>query len=90
MDLSEAHGLVLFRVIREGIGITQRLSVIDTCAPTGVRDAHPRTRASPEPTGHHQTKITGDGKGSSPETLKRLAILVSQRRNFLPSSKGLA
>ena len=32
-------------------------------------------------------KITGDGKGSSPETLKRLAILVSQRRSFLPSSK---
>src|SRR5438445_300248 len=25
-------------------------------------------------------------KGSSPETLKRLAILVSQRRSFLPSS----
>ena len=25
MDLSEAHGLVLFRVVREGIGITQRL-----------------------------------------------------------------
>jgi hypothetical protein len=25
MDLSEARGLVLFRVVREGIGITQRL-----------------------------------------------------------------
>src|SRR2546421_11439165 len=58
-----------------------------TPAPTGVRDAHPRTRASQEPTGHHQTKITGDGKGSSPETLKRLAILVSQRRSFLLFSK---
>jgi hypothetical protein len=90
MDLSEAHGLVLFRVVREGIGITQRLSATGTGAPTGVRDAHPRTRASQEPTGHHQTKITGDGKGSSPETLKRLAVLVSQRRSFLPSSKVLA
>src|SRR2546427_6991604 len=90
MDLSEAHGLVLFRVVREGIGITQRLSATGTCAPTGVWDAHPRTRASQEPTGHHPTKITGDGKGSSPETLKRLAISVSQRRSFLPSSTGLA
>ena len=90
MDLSEARGLVLFRVIREGIGISQRLSALDTYAPTGDWDAHPRTRTSQEPTGHHQTKIAGDGKGSSPETLKRLAILVSQRRSFLPSSKVLA
>src|SRR2546428_721354 len=90
MDLSEAQGLVLFRVVREGIGISQRLSATGTCVPTGVWDAHPRTRASQEPTGHHQTKITGDGKGSSPETLKRLAILVSQRRSFLPSSTELA
>src|SRR6266496_3997861 len=41
MDLSEARGLVLFRVIRGGIGITQRLSATGTGAPTGVRDAHP-------------------------------------------------
>src|SRR5260370_28522138 len=34
MDLSEARGLVLFRVVRRGIGITRRLSVTDTCAPT--------------------------------------------------------
>jgi len=32
------------------------------CAPTGDKDAHPRTRASQEPTGHHQKKITGDGR----------------------------
>src|SRR5437016_10726649 len=55
------------------------------CAPTGDKDAHPRTRASQEPTGHHQKKITGDG-GLFPETLKRLAISVCQRRSFLPSS----
>jgi hypothetical protein len=30
MDLSEARGLVLFRVIRGGIGITQRLGATDT------------------------------------------------------------
>jgi hypothetical protein len=28
MDLSEARGLVLFRVVREGIGISRRLSAI--------------------------------------------------------------
>src|SRR5438445_7029046 len=61
MDLSEAPGLVLFRVVREGIGISQRLSASGTCAPTGDWDTHPRTRASQEPpatTG----KITGDGR----------------------------
>src|SRR6266567_6184630 len=56
MVLSATRGLVLFRVIREGIGLTQRLSATGTCAPTGDKDAHPRTRASPEPTGHHQKK----------------------------------
>src|SRR5213078_4525817 len=56
MDLSEAPGLVLFRVVREGIGISQRLSATGTCAPTGDWDAHPRTQASPEPTSHHQRR----------------------------------
>src|SRR5437667_8229854 len=31
MYLSEAHGLVLFRVVREGIGISQRRSATGTC-----------------------------------------------------------
>ena len=30
MDLSEARGLVLFRVVREGIGISRRLSADGT------------------------------------------------------------
>src|SRR5213076_2308705 len=54
--------LVVFRVVREGIGVSQRLSATGTCAPTGDWDAHPRTRASQEPTDHHQKKITGDGR----------------------------
>ena len=87
MDLSEARGLVLSWVVREGIGITRRLSAKALCMPTGYWDAHPRTRASQEPTDHHQQeRISGDGRGSSPETLKRLAILVSQGRSFLPAS----
>src|SRR5437879_9437373 len=61
MDLSEAPGLVLFRVVREGIGISQRLSATGTCAPTGDWDTHPRTRASQEPPATTR-KITGDGR----------------------------
>jgi hypothetical protein len=86
MGLSEARGLVLFQVIRGGIGVTQRLGATGTVSSTGHSHTHPRTRASQEPTDHHQKKITGDGRGSSPETLKRLAILVFLRRSFLPSS----
>src|SRR5713101_1489332 len=86
MDLSEARGLVLFRVVREGIGISQRLSATGTCAPTGDWDARPRTRAPQEPTGHHQQAQPEMELGCSTETLKRLAISVSQRRSFLPSS----
>src|SRR6478672_8683018 len=56
MGLSEARGLVLFRVIRGGIGVTQRLDATGIVSSTGVSHTHPRTRASPEPTGHHQKK----------------------------------
>ena len=54
--LSEALGLVLFRVIRGGIGVTQRLGAIGTVSSTGVCHTHPRTRASQEPIGHHQKR----------------------------------
>ena len=46
MDLSEARGLVLFRVVRGGIGISQRLGAIGTVSSTGHSHTHPRTRAS--------------------------------------------
>ena len=36
MVLSEARGLVLFRVVRGGIGFTQRLGAQGTVVPTGV------------------------------------------------------
>ena len=89
MVLSATRGLVLFRVIREGIGFNTEAQCHRHCAPTGDKDAHPRTRASQEPTGHHQ-KRSPEMEGSSPETLKRLAISVCQRRSFLPSSIELA
>jgi len=46
MGLSEARGLVLFRVIRGGIGVTQRLGAAGTVSSTGHSHTHPRTRAS--------------------------------------------
>jgi hypothetical protein len=56
MGLSEARGLVLFRVIRGGIGVTQRLGATGTVWSTGHSHTHPRTRASREPIGHHQRR----------------------------------
>jgi hypothetical protein len=56
MGLSEARGLMLFQVIRGGIGVTQRLGATGTVSTTGHSHTHPRTRASPEPTDHHQNK----------------------------------
>ena len=86
MDLSEARGLVLFRVVREGIGISRRLSAIAlTCLQAiGMLTLEPE-RLKNQPTTNRE-KITEDGKGSSPETLKRLAILLFRRRSFLLSS----
>src|SRR5881227_2437003 len=87
MDLSEARGLVLFRVIRRGIGISRRLSVTDTvCAyrRLGCSPSNPSVSRTDQPPPEKESG--GDGKGSSPETLKRLVLLVSQRRSFLPSS----
>ena len=53
--------------------------------PTG----HPHTHLEPErlaePAGHHR-KI-GERQRLCAETLKLLAVSVSQRRSFLPSSK---
>ena len=84
MGLSEARGLVLFRVIRGGIEGLRR-------------DWVRRRRACPGHVMHLRPerlqnrlaatrKIYRRWKGSSPETLKRLAILVFLRRSFLPSS----
>src|ERR1700692_3509780 len=51
MVLSEARGLSLFLVVRGGIGFLERLGAGST-QPNGLKDTHPRTRASGEPTGH--------------------------------------
>ena len=90
MGLSEARGLVLFRVIRGGIGVTRRLGArrhrVDY-RPLAYSPSNPSVSRTDGPP---PEKMTGDGRGSSPETLKRLAISVFLRRSSLPSSKELA
>ncbi len=86
MVLSEARGLRLFRVVRGGIGLSQRLGAGGTM-PTGHSHTHPRTRASLQNRLLVVRKDRRKGRGFSAETLKLLAVLVSPRRSFLPSSK---
>src|SRR5712671_6221250 len=85
MVLSATRGLVLFRVIREGIGLTQRLSATGTVRLQAIRMLPLEPERLKNPLATTRKKITGDG-GLFRETLKRLAISVSQRRSFLPSS----
>src|SRR5882724_11679623 len=59
MVLSATRGLVVFRVVRGGIGLTQRLGATATVSSTGDWHTHRRTRASPEPTDHHQDVYRG-------------------------------
>jgi hypothetical protein len=61
MVLSATRGLVLFRVIREGIGFTQRLTATGTVRLQALRMLTLEPERLKEPTGHHQKKITGDG-----------------------------
>jgi len=89
MVLSATRGLVLFRVIREGIGLTQRLSATGTLRLQAIR----MLTLEPERLKNQLAttrKRSPEMKGSSRETLKRLAISVCQRRSFLPSSIELA
>src|SRR5437879_1713637 len=83
MDLSEARGLVLFRVVREGIGISQRLSASGTCAPTGDWDTHPRTRASQEPPASGELLQWLDDRGITPY------IRVKEGPNSPPDLYGI-
>ena len=89
MVLSATRGLVLFRVIREGIGFTQRLTAMGTVRLQAFR----MLTLEPERLKNQLalTRKRSPGmEGSSRETLKRLAISVCRRRSFLPSSIELA
>ena len=85
MVLSATRGLVLFRVIREGIGLTQRLRATGTVRLQAIRMLTLEPERLKNQLATTRKKITGDG-GLFTETLKRLAISVCQRRSFLPSS----
>src|SRR5258707_2801068 len=89
MGLSEARGLVLFRVIRGGIGVTQRLGAIGTVSSTGVSHTHPRTRASPEPTGPPPERATGDGRALHPRRSSglRVQVFCVEAFSLLPQSQ---
>jgi hypothetical protein len=85
MVLSEARGLLLFRVVREGIGLTQRLSATGTVRLQAIR----MLTLEPERLKNQLTttrKRSPEMEGLFTETLKRLAISVSQRRSFPLSS----
>jgi hypothetical protein len=85
MVLSATRGLVLFGVIREGIGLTQRLRATGTVRlqALGMLTLEPERLKNQLAT---TRKRSPEREGSSRETLKRLAISVCQRRSFLPSS----
>ena len=91
IDLSEARCLELFRVVREGIGISQRL------AAQGARLRLQAIRIlTLEPERLKNRSITNGRKnhrrwtGLLPETLKRLVTSVSRRRSLLLSSTASA
>jgi hypothetical protein len=72
---------VLFRVIREGIGFTQRLTATGTVRLQALR----MLTLEPERLKNQLAttrKRSPEMEGSSRETLKRLAISVCQRRSF--------
>src|ERR1700751_5321719 len=89
MDLSEARGLVLFRVAREGIGISQRLSAIAlirlqaigmlTLEPERLKDQPATTRES----------IGGDGRALHRRRSSGLGFqfLGVEVFSFLPQSQ---
>src|SRR2546429_1754577 len=74
-----------FRVVRGGIGFTQRLGAKAPCAyrRLAYSPSNPSVSRTDQPP---PEKISGDGRGSSPETPKRLAVLVFPRRSLLLSS----
>src|SRR5215510_1639939 len=75
IDLSEARGLVLFRVVREGIGITRRLSarwVLHAYRRLGYSLSNPSVSRTDPPLPEERSPEMG----LFPETLKRLASSV--------------
>src|ERR1019366_10502099 len=66
MDLSEARGLVLFRVIRGGIEISQRLGAIRHCVVYRRLSYSPSNPSVSRTDWPPPEKITGDGRALHP------------------------
>ena len=74
IDLSEARGLELFRVVREGIGITRRLSArweLHAYGILGYSLSNPSVSRTDPPL-HEENH--GDGEGSSPRRSSGLRV----------------
>ena len=88
MVLSEARGLWLFLVIREGIGCKW----VTRCRGTQGRTVLTDTPLEPEhlqnPT-HHYRRESQNGKPASPEMLKLLVDAIVWGRSSLLSSRSL-
>jgi hypothetical protein len=86
IDLSEARGLELFRVVREGIGITRRLSArwaLHAYGILGYSLSNPSVSRTDPPLPEQESS---EMERVFPETLKRLASSVCGCRSLLPSS----
>ena len=75
MDLSEARGLELFRVVREGIGITRRLSAqwaLPAYRPLGYSLSNPSvSRTDPPPPEKESLELE---RGSHPRRSSGLRV----------------
>ena len=85
MVLSEARGLSLFRVIREGLGSAVRLGAPRHAAPNFTVETHSRTRVSQEPDRPPLGKFPAMER--TPGTLKLFVISDVGRRTTLLSSR---
>jgi hypothetical protein len=84
MDLSEARGLVLFRVVREGIGISQRLSAIALIRLQAIGMLTLEPERLKNRTDHHQRKNRRRWKGLSPENAQAACDFSFSASKFSP------
>jgi hypothetical protein len=85
MVLSETRGLWLFRVIREGLGSSVRLSARGRTAPNFTAETRSRTRVSGETDGHRQRKSPGwSGFGQRHSSCLWLQMLGVEAHILLP------
>src|ERR1700756_771796 len=91
MDLSEARGLVLFRVVREGIGITRRLSALwalPAYRPLGYSLSNPSVSRTDRPPPEKESLEMERGSHPRRSSGLRLQFLDVEAFSFLPYCQG--